>query len=203
MTYSDFTLEKVHSMFGLTIHRVSLFAPVTPLDPPSWLQTTLEKGMPLALGSEKARSEFIVAPILLASRDLYQNAVSIYSGQRLDSDPSSGLVGECDFIVTTTPPLPLIQAPIISIVEAKKNDIEVGLGQCAAQMVGARLFNQRDRTGIETIYGCVTTGEAWQFLKLEQDNLDVDSERYYITNVGVILGVFQAIFVQYPVGAPR
>jgi hypothetical protein len=66
------------------------------------------------------------------------------------------------------------------IVEAKKNDLEAGLGQCVAQMVGARLVNQREGSGVETIFGCVTTGEAWQFLKLEHDVISIDSERYYI-----------------------
>ena len=147
---------------------------------PDWLHVTLEKGLPIALGSEKARSEFIIAPILLTVRDENQNRIAIYSGQRLDSDPSVGLVGECDFILTNAPALPIIQAPIISIVEAKKNDIESGLGQCAAQMVGAQRVNQREGTGIDTVYGCVTTGETWQFLRLAATTLTIDSERYYI-----------------------
>jgi len=153
--------------------------------------------MPLALGSEKARSEFIIVPILLTSREFAQDSVSLYSGQRLDVDPDSGLIGECDFIVTATPPLPLIQAPSVCIIAAKKNDIETGLGQCVAQMLGALRLNQRDATGIETIFGCVTTGEIRQFLKLEQEDIIIDQERYYIDNLRTILGVLQAIFAQY------
>jgi hypothetical protein len=54
--------------------------------------------MQLALLSEKARSEFIVAPVLLVARELSHDTVAIYSGQRLDVDASRGLQGECDFI---------------------------------------------------------------------------------------------------------
>lgn len=197
MTYSNFTLDNVRRAFGLTLRQAHLFPNVVPLDVPPWLQESLNKGMPLALGSEKARSEFILVPILLTSREIAHEQVSIYSGQRLDIDPDSGLIGECDFIITATPPLPVIQAPIVCIIEAKKNDIEAGLGQCVAQMLGARLLNQRDATGIETVFGCVTTGEVWQFLKLEHDDIFIDRDRYYIDNIQTILGVLQVIFVQY------
>ena len=113
-----------------------------------------------------------------------------------------GLVGECAFILTNTPALPIIQAPIISIVEAKKNDIESGLGQCAAQMVGAQRVNQREGTGIDTVYGCVTTGETWQFLRLAVTTLTIDSERYYINELGRILAVLQTIVDFYPQMVP-
>jgi hypothetical protein len=197
MAYTDFSLDALRITSHLTLVQAPLFPDLPPLAILPWLQETLDKGMPLALGSEKARSEFIIVPLLLASRELSQNRVAIYSGQRLDVDAANGLVGECDFILTATPPLPIIQAPIICIVEAKKNDIEGGYGQCAAQMLGAYRLNQRDGTGIDTIFGCITTGETWQFLKLEPDLLTIDSERYYINEVGAILAVLQAIISQY------
>ncbi len=102
--------------------------------------------------------EFIVVPILLASRELSHDAVAIYSGQRLDVNPDQGLVGECDFILAATPPVPLLRAPLVTIVEAKKNDIESGLGQCVAQMIAARLFNEKAGNVPFQIFGCVTTG---------------------------------------------
>jgi hypothetical protein len=197
MAYADFTLDALRISFGLTIQQGVLFPHLAPIPVPPWLQETLAKSMPLALGSEKARSEFIIAPILLALRDMNANRIAIYSGQRLDSDPARGLVGECDFVITTTPPLPIIQTPIISIVEAKKNDVESGLGQCAAQMLGALQVNQRDHSGIETIYGCVTTGETWQLLKLHDTVLMLDSERYYINELELILGALQAMLDEY------
>jgi hypothetical protein len=193
MTYNDFTLDTVRKVLGLIIRQEQLFAKIVPLEVPQWLKEALAKGMPLALSSEKARAEFLVVPILLTSRELSNSSFSIYSGQRLDVDPEQGLVDECDFILTYTPPLPVIQAPIMIIVEAKKNDVESGLGQCAAQMLGAKLFNQKEGNDIETIFGCVTTGEAWQFLKLAHNTVSIDLSRYYINHVGQILEMFQAI----------
>jgi hypothetical protein len=197
MPFTDFTLDTLRVSFGLAIRQEPLFANVQPIPTPPWLRETLDRGMPLALGSEKARSEFIIAPILLALRDLNHNRIAIYSGQRLEGDPAVGLVGECDFLITPTLPLPIVQAPIISVVEAKKNDIESGLGQCAAQMLGAQRFNLRDRTGIETVYGCVTTGEVWQLLRLDDLVLVIDSERYYINQLELILGALQTMVRQF------
>ena len=196
MTYSDFTLELVEKVLGVKIQQTDLFPTLTAMPVPTWLHDLLTKGRQLALVSEKARSEFIVAPILLASRELSQNTIAIYSGQRMDIQPEQGLAGECDFILAATPPVPLLRTPIITIVEAKKNDVEGGLGQCAAQMVGARLMNQRENPAHTDVFGCVTTGEAWQFLQLHEAEILLDRQRYYIDNIGGILAIFQAIIAQ-------
>jgi hypothetical protein len=193
MTYSDFNLDTARKSLGLTITTVALFEKAEPVTVTPWLQEAIAKGLQLALISEKARSELLVMPVLLTSRELSHNAFSIYSGQRLDVDANKGLMGECDFILAKTPPVPVIQAPLMMLVEAKKNDIESDLGQCAAQMVGARVFNQQEGNAISTIYGCVTTGETWQFLKLADNILSIDSGRYYIDQLDKILGVLQAI----------
>lgn len=193
MAYSDFTLEMVEKTLGVTVQQLTLFPNLEPVAVPTWLREILAKGMQLALISEKARSEFIVVPILLASRELSQNSFSIYSGQRLDVDPEQGLMGECDFILAATPPLPLLHSPIVTIVEAKKNDVESGLGQCTAQMIGARLFNQQEGRGPAVLYGCVTTGETWQFLRLDDTLVSIDRARYYIDNIGGILAAIQTI----------
>jgi hypothetical protein len=196
MAYNDFTLERVEKTLGVTAQMLELFPGLSPILIPSWLQEMLTRGMQLALLSEKARSEFIVSPILLASRALSNDAVSIYSGQRLDVKPEQGLNGECDFILAASPPVPVLRAPLVTIVEAKKTDIEAGLGQCVAQMVGARLFNEQAGNHLPILFGCVTSGETWQFLRLEGAIAAIDRTRYYIDNVGLVLAVWQAVIAQ-------
>ena len=109
-------------------------------------------------------------------------------------DPQEGLAGECDFILAIGPALPPLHAPVMTVVEAKKNDVEAGLGQCIAQMVGARRFNEAAGRAEAPIFGCVTTGETWQFLHLVDEIALLDRPRYYLDNVGRILGVLGAIF---------
>lgn len=193
MAYADFTLQSIETAFGVVTQPATLFAGVQPAEVPAWLQDLLARGLQLPLVSEKARSELIVMPVLLACRELSQNAVAIFSGPRLDVSPEQGLVEECDFILSRTPPVPEVRAPILAIVEAKKNDVEAGLGQCVAQMIGARLLNERAGQAIPAVYGCVTTGEVWQFLRLEDSLALLDRTRYYLDNVAGILGVLQSI----------
>jgi hypothetical protein len=193
VAYSDFTLQTVEARFGVIPQPAVLFAGVRPEQVPVWLQELLDRGLQLPLVSEKARSELIVMPVLLGCRELSNNTIAIFSGPRLDVSPEQGLLGECDFLLARTPPVPEVRAPLIAIVEAKKNDVEAGLGPCVAQMIGARLLNERTGHQIPAVYGCVTTGEVWQFLRLEGTVAAIDRHRYYLDNVGGILGVLQAI----------
>ena len=187
MAYTDFTLDTLRRQFGLTLATDLLFPALEPSALPEWLEPTLLRGRPMALLSEKSRSEFIVAPLMLAVRELSGERLTVYSGQRLAADPSVGLDGECDYLLSAAPPLPVLQTPVVCVVEAKKNDIESGLGQCAAQMLGAQRLNEREGIGTDTaLYGCVTTGEVWQFLRLEEQSLTVDTRRFYLDNVELV-----------------
>lgn len=193
MGYGDFTFDSLLAEFNLSVVQAPLFTPPPHVEPPPWLLDTLQKGRSIAFYSEKSRSEFIVAPVLLTCQEMLRSACCLYSGIRLDVDPEKGLKGECDFILAKAPPAPALRAPLMVIVEAKKNDIEEGLAQCAAQMVAARLFNEQHKEPVAAMYGCVTTGEAWQFLRLRGQELVVDADRYYITAVSAVLGILVTV----------
>lgn len=77
--------------------------------------------------------------------------------------------------------------------EAKQNIIENSLGQCVAQMVGAKIFNEIDGNKVDVIYGCVSNGTEWQFLKLENDTIFIDDKLYFFNELNVILGILNAI----------
>lgn len=192
MAFSEFTLETAVRSLGVSIREADLFPDLAPAVVPDWLPSWLARGSRLALISEKARSEFIVVPILLAAKELCGGRLAIYSGQRLDVDAARGLTGECDFILAVGPSVPPLRAPIAAVVEAKKNDVEGGLGQCIAQMVAAQDFGAAFR-GTARVYGCVTTGEAWQFLRLSQEVVELDRRRFYLDNLAGVLGSIAAI----------
>jgi hypothetical protein len=199
MAYRDFSLERVKKEFQLSERQCALFVDPPSLAPSAWLLETLKTSLKLARSSssEKARSEFIVVPLLLEMERRNQETFAIFSGERLDVDESRGLKGECDFMLSKGPITSTIQAPIFSIVEAKRNDIKEGLGQCIAQMLGAQLFNQAANNEIAVIYGCVTTGEDWQFLRLQERTVEMDENRYYINELGKLLGIFQTILDRF------
>ncbi len=190
MAYTDFTLESAELELGVTCVPGDLFPNLVSQSVPMWLTDQLARGMRMALVSEKARSEFIVAPILLAVRELSNDRITILSGQCLDVDLARRLVGECDFILARSVPVPRLRAPLMAVVEAKRNDIDSGIGQCLAQMVAAQLYNERAGEPVSTVFGCVTTGEDWQFLGLTGTSAILHRPRMFIDNVGNLLAAF-------------
>jgi hypothetical protein len=188
-SYSAFTLDYIRKQFSIAISMQTFFPAVEPVIPSQLLVATLQRTENLILASEKARSEFLVAPILLEVRAHLDNSINIYSGIRLDVAPEQGLQGICDFLISKTPPTPTLQAPLLVLVEAKKNDIDEGLGQCAGEMLAALRFNQAEGVANDIVYGCVTTGELWQFLRLQDTQLIIDPHRLYIESIDKILGM--------------
>jgi hypothetical protein len=193
MAYSGFKLKELKQKFQLEEKGVKLFSEIKPLEPSDWLKQTLKLGLKMPLLSEKARSERIVSPILFELWEQNQESFGIYSGVNLDADIENGLNGECDFIIAARADTYTVESPIFMLIEAKDNDIKLGIPQCVAQMLGARLYNQKEGKEIPVIYGCVTTGDDWQFLKLQDNTIYIDIERYYLDNVPQLLGILQRI----------
>jgi hypothetical protein len=192
MAFSDFDLKTAVHTFALTEDRdTDLFAAVEPLEPSEFLRIWLEKFAPVALGvnSEKARSEFIIAPMLAETRLRTGGSVNVLPGVMFEVDKGRGLAGFCDFLITRSPEIYYIQGPLVAVVEAKREDLIAGLGQCAAEMVAIRLFNEREGTPIPAVFGCVTSGTNWRFLKLEGSKLFIDRPEYYLRDAAKILGI--------------
>jgi hypothetical protein len=187
MGYSDFTLEMLRHQFGMTVRDRVLFETVGDLVPSGWLRESLERGAAPAVVSEKARGEFIVAPILIECCDRLPPGINIFSGVTLNAEPEKGLTGECDFVLARSASKYALQSPLMLILEAKKHDIDLGLGQCAAQMLAACRFNERDGKHLPYLYGCVTNGHSWHFLKLQGNDLQLHPERFGIEEVSKIL----------------
>ena len=196
MAFSDFSLEDLELKFGIKNYTAKLFDNIESLEPSQNLKENLQLAAELPVRSEKAKSEAIVFPILVEVRNRNDKFFTIYSGDILNADESRGLKGECDFILAKDVHSFSINYPIIQIVEAKKNDIDLGVPQCAAQLLGAKIFNEKKGVNLEKIYGCVTTGDEWLFMKLEND-LIVDEQKYYLVEINKLLGIFQQIVDYY------
>jgi len=198
MAYSDFTtLTKVREAFDLVIEESpDLFADIPEVVPSSHLQTTLNENVFLAtaINTEKARSELIITPVLLEVRRTLDFQIGFFSGSEFNVDVQAGLSGYCDYILTASKESYEIRAPVLTLTEAKNESIKSGLGQCIAEMVAAQLFNQRHGDSIDSIYGAVTTGTEWKFLKLSDKNIWIDKRDYFINEVNQILGILTIPF---------
>jgi hypothetical protein len=193
MAYNNFSLQDTISQFDLNITESAFCESLPPVSPKSEFLNIFEQYLPLAqkAKSEKAKSELLVSPILVELLRLADNQIQLFSGEEFNVDKERGLNGFCDFLLSKSTISSIIQAPIVMLVEAKKGELDVGLGQCAAEMVAAHIFNANEGKIIPVVYGCVTSGKLWQFLKLENKDLTLDLNEYQVTPVERILGILR------------
>ena len=195
--YSSFSFKAVKKQFGLKSVKGVLFDNLEPIEPSDWLRDSLKKTSKMAIVSEKSRSEWIVSPIMVEIKSLNEDKMNVLSGENMDVDKEQSLRGECDFIFVKDPDTFSVESLIFCLVEAERNDLTTGIGQCAAQMVGARMLNEQDGINFPVIYGCVTTGLEWQFLKLDSQLFTIENSVRYINELPQLLGIFQRIIDEF------
>jgi hypothetical protein len=192
MPYGEFSIEEVKARFHLRIAETEeYFAEIAPVPVSDFLTGMLAENIPLAvaISTEKARSELIIAPVLLEVRRQVQRRVSLFSGVEFTVDQSQGLNGVCDYLFSLSPEQLTIEVPVVAVVEAKNDNLKSGLGQCMAEMVAAHLFNQQKGRELPRVYGVVTTGSLWKFMRLEGDVVSLDLREYPISELGRVVGI--------------
>lgn len=200
MSYSEFSLEQVVREFNLNYQEDErIFTGIELVEPSNWLRETLDFNLPLAIaiGSEKARSEMLIAPIIWEMKRRHGGAISIFSGREFNVDASRGLTGFVDFLIAKARQQAFIGLPVVVLVEAKKSDLASGYGQCAAEMVAAQIKNsQPEASDVQDrlekgILGIITSGTVWQFLHLKGQELVLDLAEYSIDELPLLLGVLE------------
>ncbi len=192
MAYSDFTLKKVKLDFNIkTVENNSLFWNIEALEISDYLANTLKRNVPLALAinTEKARSELIIINILLEVKEQLSGKISLFSGIDFNVDKEKGLTGFCDYIISNSEEQLYLDVPIVTIVEAKNENIISGLGQCIAEMYAAQLYNEEESHDFLCVYGAVTTGDEWKFIKLKENVAYIDNDLYYMSDIKKIIGI--------------
>jgi hypothetical protein len=196
MGYDNFKkLRQVTKTFGLDARSLELFEQVPLVEPSPWLTTTLAKSQLFPLTNEKVKSERIVSPILGEVGEAFLDRATLFSGEELAVDASRDLAGECDFFFALSPYKPYLESPIISLVEAKDEDMEYGIAQCAAQLYGAKLFNDNNGKDIPVLYGCATDRVEWRFMRFQAGVFYLDVKVY--TQLREILGVWHLVLKSY------
>ena len=138
MAFADFTYPEVFAQLGLTFDNAAdLFPGVPPVPASPVLREWLPITVPLAstLSTEKARSEWMVAPVLADFWSRYRGRIGLYSGVTFNADPAAGLNGWCDYLVTRSPQQMVVVAPPVLVAfEAKNESIVGGLGRSEPQL---------------------------------------------------------------------
>jgi hypothetical protein len=168
---------------------------IPPVAPSEWLLASLNKAYLTLPTNEKAKSERLVSPILLEILEAFQTEVSFFSGEEVNINAQDDLAGPCDFFFTLIPNSPYLELPIISIVEAKDEDLDWGIAQCAAQVYAANLMNTSEGKDMPVLYGCTTTGTEWLFFRFENNTFYVDKKP--IADLPTVLGIWHWILNYY------
>jgi hypothetical protein len=191
MAYSNFTIEEVELQFDLQLQAVSFLPIVPPVTPSVFLNHYLDRGLILTKrnASEKAHSEFLIAPILMELETSLVDSISLFSGEDFTVDRSLGLNGICDFLISRSPAQLTIKAPVIAVVEAKKGVLRDGWGQCIAELVAAQKFNQQRHQEIACGYGIITNGLLWQFIKLSEKIVSIEPTEISLQPLDQLLGI--------------
>jgi hypothetical protein len=195
MAFQNFTFPQVEQTLGLTVADADLFARVPALAVrPDFTALVLEgASLASAINTDKARAEFVIAPVLFELRRSHGGRFALFSGVELEADASRGLNGVCDFVISKSARQHILSAPLLTIIEAKNDNLRGGLGQCIAAMYAAQLLNQASAAPVKAVYGAVTTGGAWKFLRLQGSDVVLDLIEYYIDNLGKIMGILSHI----------
>jgi len=199
MAYSDFTLKKIKSELNIKIvEKNSVFSHIKSVEISGYLKDTLKRNIPLALAinTEKARSEMIIINILLEIKEKFSDKISLFSGIDFNVDKEKGLTGFCDFIFSNSPEQLYLDSPVITITEAKNENIVSGLGQCIAEMYASQIYNEKEGYDLSSVYGGVTTGDEWKFVKLIKDTAYIDADNYYINDIEKIVGILTEMVQQ-------
>ncbi len=197
MAFSNFHYPDVLATFSLREDSADLFAEAPSLAPSEPLRGVMPTNRELAslMNSEKARSELLVAPLLSELWGRFPRRLNMHSGVEFLADPEAELTGFVDFIVCRGPQLPRISPPVLVAFEAKRDSIIDGYGQCIAAMVGAQRYNRRAGLSIDPLYGCVTTGSVWKFLRLSGTLVTFDGPEYNQQQLDRLLGILAFICV--------
>ena len=196
-SYSHFTSEDLADL-GISVITAGLFANISKIKPSAWLLQTFSYNKNFPVSTEKARSEFLVAPILVELKQQNLDKLTVFSGYQFDIDKDRGLKGFCDYLISKKSNAVFIESPVVALVEVKKDqDLIEAAPQCIAEMYAATIFNQKNKTPIPVIFGVITTGYEWLFLKLENQEVIIDTTRYNIADLEDLLGVWQTIINQF------
>jgi hypothetical protein len=193
MAYRKFKLTELETQFGIQNRLIRWLdaSKTTPIEPSDLLKNVISRATLAPLSTEKAVSERIISPIMTEVLALNTEKIQLFSGEIINADERSGLNGEIDFLFNYRPHSPTPEVPIFSITESKIGLLHKAWGQAAAQMLGVFIINEKLGHALEVVFGTVTDGNSWQFMKLENKIVYIDSRVYTLTELPIILGIFQ------------
>jgi hypothetical protein len=195
MKFSDFkSVEDVLAKYPL--YEVNArFLPEVELVPKEWFIANIKFALNTraSVESEMFYREAFVYPFMQQAWQRHPK-LKVWVNRKLAYKEE--LTGEPDYFVSTLPQGPTrdpVGKPLVAVAEAKQEDFVMGWGQCLAEMIACQKLNDNEDV---IIYGIVSTGEFWQFGKLEKDTFTRELYPYSINDSAKVLGALDYLFEQ-------
>jgi hypothetical protein len=186
--FSKFRLETAYK--ALNLRRLILWEnqEFNEIQPSTTFQAYLKR---LRQSFDLERSEeskkLIIDLIFVEATTDFPN-LKVWKGGALESAIARGAA---DYLITEN--IGYISAPMLCVVEAKKDDFEQGLAQCLVEMQACQWNNNNDGRSID-VFGIVTNGEGWKFYKFTTENQVYETVLYSLENLPKILGILNWVF---------
>ncbi len=193
MAFSEYkSISQVQKEFGIK-YREEDFIVAEPVQPPEAFLKELKFNLENidVFTSEASRTELIISPVLREVYKNYHDKYSFWIQKPIFYDDK--LCGVPDYVIGTKSVLgkTVLESPLVIVVEAKKNDFELGWAQCLAEMVAAQKIN--GDAGF-LVQGIVTDGELWKFGKLVGDTFIRNIKGYTVTGISDLFAALDFIF---------
>ncbi|HIE02715.1 MAG TPA: hypothetical protein EYP59_20935 [Thiotrichaceae bacterium] len=162
MSYGKFErIEQVSEQFGIKVKRASFIEKIEfKVDEFFLLRMGRALLKDVNFVNEDAIRQHIIAPILDIVSDNYEE-LEVWSEVTYTVDEKLDLDGRPDYLIAPYADNGGISTPPICVMEAKQEDWKKGWAQALAEMYAA------STQGANICYGVVTTGDFWQFSRLE------------------------------------
>ena len=194
MAFSDFkTVPEVQKKFGIR-HIENDFIKIEDGASPSeqFLQELeFNREYIDIFASEGARCEAVIFPVLREVYKRYANYYALWIKKSIIYDDV--LSGTPDYFISTRSELGklIVGTPLIMLVEAKKNDFEVGWGQCLAELVAAQKINEDTE---HPVYGIVSDGTFWQLGYLVNETFTQNRTSFSVDDLPTLFGAVDFVF---------
>ena len=166
MPYGKFErIEEVSDTFGIIVKRAS-FVERKELQADEFFLKRMRRALfnDVNFVNEDAIRQHIITPILDIVSDQYEN-LEVWSEVTYNVDPARDLDGKPDYLIAPYATNGGIATPPLCVMEAKEKDWKKGWAQALAQMYAAAT------QGTNRCYGVVTTGEFWQYSRLDHGEI--------------------------------
>jgi len=192
MAFGSFkNIQEVARKYQISIHIAQYLQPM-PMAPDERFERNLRFDLEHTATtiSEAAVCDFLIAPVLKEIWRGYSETLLIWSHVTLEVDPD--LSGVPDYLFTRCTPLGLVlDKPYLVVVEAKKQDFELGWAQALAALVASQRINETEQIELHAI---VSTGNTWEFGKLQAKEFVRDSRSFSISDLSTLFGILHYVF---------